>query len=198
MMVWMRGDKMRKSFCKVTLCLFMLLTLMVSTVAAASLEERKQELRQKTSVTLDKLYQQQPSARQAIENSAGYAVFNNTGFKLGIFGSSHGRGMAVNNQSGQEAFMRMNEFQAGLGLGIKEYALIFVFDNQATWNSFVDKGWEFGAQATAAANDGVNGDSMQGAVSVTSGIWMYQMTTKGLAMELAVKGTRYYKDSDFK
>ena len=189
---------MKKSFLQVTLCLFILLTVMVSTVAAASLEERKQELRQKTSVTLDKLYQQQPSARQAIAHSAGYAVFNNTGFKLGIFGSSHGRGMAVNNQSGREAFMKMNEFQAGLGLGIKEYALIFVFDNQDAWNSFVNKGWEFGAQATAAANDGVNGDSMQGAVSITSGIWMYQMTTKGLAMELAVKGTRYYKDSDFK
>lgn len=175
----------------------MLLMLVASTAVAASLEEKKQELRQKTSVTLDKLYQQQPRARQAVQNSAGYAVFNNTGFKLGIFGGAHGRGMAVNNQNGREAFMKMNEFQAGLGLGIKEYALIFVFDNQAAWNSFVDKGWEFGAQATAAANDGVNGDSMQGAVSVTSGVWMYQMTTKGLAVELAVKGTRYYKDSDF-
>jgi hypothetical protein len=38
---------------------------------------------------------------------------------------------------------------------------------------------------------------MQGAVSVTSGIWMYQMTNKRLALELAVKGTRYYKDADF-
>lgn len=188
---------MKKDFWKVTLCLFMLLTMVVSTAAAASLEDRKQELRQKTAVTLERLYQEQPSAKNAIENSAGYAVFNNTGFKLGIFGSSHGRGMAVNNESGREAFMRMSEFQAGLGLGIKEYALIFVFDNQHAWNSFVDQGWEFGAQATAAANDGVNGDSMQGAVSVTSGIWMYQMTTKGLAVELAVKGTRYYKDSDF-
>lgn len=197
MKVWKRGVKMKNSFWKVTLCLFMLLTLVVSTAAAASLEERRQELRKKTSVTLDKLYQQQPSAKKAIENSAGYAVFNNTGFKLGILGSSHGRGMAVNNQSGREAFMKMNEFQAGLGLGIKEYALIFVFDNEAAWNSFVDKGWEFGAQATAAADDGMNGNSMEGAISVTSGVWMYQMTTKGLALELAVKGTRYYKDSDF-
>ena len=189
---------MKKTFWKMALCLCMLLTLVVSTASAASLEERKQELRQKTTVTLDRLYKEQPSAKQAIENAAGYAVFNNTGFKLGIFGSSHGRGMAVNNQSGREAFMRMSEFQAGLGLGIKEYAVIFVFDNEAAWNSFVDAGWEFGAQATAAASDGVNGDSMQGALSVTSGVWMYQMTTKGLAVELAVKGTRYYKDNDFK
>ncbi len=189
--------KMKKSFWKVTLCLFVLLTLVVSTAAAASLEEKKQELRQKTSDTLDKLYQKQPSARSAIENSAGYAVFNNTGFKLGVFGSSHGRGMAINNESGREVFMKTNELQAGFGLGIKEYALIFIFANQDAWNSFVDDGWEFGAQATAAANDGVNGDSMQGAVSLAPDIWMYQMTTKGLAVELAVKGTKYYKDSNF-
>ena len=189
--------KMKRSFWKVTLCLFVLLTLVVSTAAAASLEEKKQELRQKTSDTLEKLYQKQPSARSAIENSAGYAVFNNTGFKLGVFGSSHGRGMAINNESGREVFMKTNELQAGFGLGIKEYALIFVFGNQDAWNSFVDDGWEFGAQATAAASDGVNGDSMQGAVSLAPDIWVYQMTTKGLAVELAVKGTKYYKDSNF-
>ena len=188
---------MRNPFLKVAVCLFVLLTLIISTVSAASLEGKKRELRQKTLVTLDKLYQKQPSARSAIKNSAGYAVFNNTGFKLGVIGGAHGRGMAVNNQSGQEVFMKMKEFQAGLGLGIKEYALIFVFASQDAWESFVDNGWEFGGQATAAVKDGVNGDSMQGAISVTPEIWMYQMTTKGLALELAVKGTKYYKDSDF-
>ena len=105
--------------------------------------------------------------------------------------------MAINNESGREVFMKTNELQAGFGLGIKEYALIFVFGNQDAWNSFVDDGWEFGAQATATASDGVNGDSMQGAVSLAPDIWVYQMTTKGLAVELAVKGTKYYKDSNF-
>lgn len=189
--------KMKKSFCERALCMFMLLMFITSTAVAADLEGKKQELRQKTAVTLDKLYQQQPSARKAIENSAGYAVFNNTGFKFGFLGSAHGRGMAVSNEDGREVFMKMNEFQVGLGLGIKEYALVFVFASQDDWNSFVENGWEFGAQATAAADDGMNGDSMQGAVSVTPGIWMYQMTNKGLALELAVKGTRYYKDVDF-
>lgn len=182
---------------KVIVCLLVLLTLFVSTAMAANLEEKKQELRDKTAYTLEKLYKQQPSARNVIANASGYAVFNNTGMKLGIFGSSHGRGMAVNNVTGQEVFMRMKEFQAGLGLGIKEYAVIFVFANQEVFNSFINNGWEFGGQATAAASDGVTGDSLQGAVSVSPGMWIYQMTTKGLAVELAVKGTNYYRDSGF-
>ena len=28
------------------------------------------------------------------------------------------------------------------------------------------------------------------------GIWVYQLTTKGLALELAIKGTRIYPDKD--
>lgn len=188
---------MKQSFAKVIVSVFVLLTFFVSTAMAASLEGKKQELRDKTANTLERLYKQQPSARNVIANASGYAVFNNTGMKLGIFGSSHGRGMAVNNRTGQEVYMRMKEFQAGLGLGIKEYAVIFVFGTQNAFNSFVSNGWEFGGQTTAAANDGVSGDSFAGAVSVADDMWIYQMTTKGLALELAVKGTNYYRDSKF-
>lgn len=189
---------MKKSFGKMVLCLFILLTLLVPTVTAVSkLDEKKQEVRDKTTSTLERLYKQRPSARNVIANASGYAVFNNTGIKLGIFGSSHGRGMAINNVNGQEVFMRMKEFQAGLGLGIKEYAVIFVFGNQEVFNSFIENGWEFGGQATAAANDSIAGDSLQGAISVSPNMWIYQMTTKGLALELAVKGTNYYRDSSF-
>ena len=28
------------------------------------------------------------------------------------------------------------------------------------------------------------------------GVWMYQLTDKGLALELTGKGTKYYKDDD--
>ena len=187
---------MRQTIIKSVWIIFILLFTFAATAAAADKEYQKNELRQKTIATLNMLYEKQPGAKHAISNAAGYAVFNNTGFKLGILGSSHGRGMAINNRTGKEIFMRMQEYQAGLGLGIKEYAVIFVFANEDAWNSFVDKGWSFGAQATAAASDGVNGDSLEGAVQVAPGVWIYQMTTKGLAAELAVKGTNYYKDKD--
>ena len=188
---------MKSAFGRILLCVLMLCVLMVSVASAASLEDRKAEVREKTVATLNKLYEKQPSAQYAIEHAAGYAVFNNTGFKLGIFGSAHGRGMAINNASGQEVFMRMKEYQAGLGLGIKEYAVIFVFSSPEAWQSFVDNGWSFGAEATAAADDGSNGSSLEGALHVSEDVWVYQMTTKGLAMELAMKGTNYYRDKDF-
>ena len=37
---------------------------------------------------------------------------------------------------------------------------------------------------------------MEGAASVSDGVWMYQMTDKGLALEITAKGTKYKKDDD--
>ena len=186
---------------KTTLRLFSLtlaLLLLASLpVFAKSLDEERAELQEKREWTLGKLYEEIPSARYAVENSYGYAVLNNTGVKILVLGSSHGRGTAVNNETGEEVFLRMQEGQAGLGLGVKEYALIFIFDTPEAWEGFVrSSGWKASGAATAAANDGVNGDSFEGAAVVGDGIWVYQLTTKGLALELAIKGTRIYPDKD--
>ena len=185
-----------KKTIKIALTLLVIVLMVNTTVFAASAASQRAELNQKTNSTLEQLYQKQPKARQVIANSKGYAVFNNTGFKLGILGSSHGRGMAVNNLTGEKVYMKMKEYQAGLGLGIKEYAIIFVFTDSDSLNSFVKKGWSFGAQATAVADDGISGGALEGAIHVDNGVWMYQMTTKGLAAELAVKGTNYYRDKN--
>jgi hypothetical protein len=34
------------------------------------------------------------------------------------------------------------------------------------------------------------------AVSVSDGVWMYQLTDRGLALEITAKSTSYYKDGD--
>ena len=80
--------------------------------------------------------------------------------------------------------------------GVKKFRVVFVFDNVKAFNSFVNSGWQFGGQSTAAAKVGDKGGSMAGAVSVSDGVWMYQLTDKGLALEITTKSTKYYKDGD--
>ena len=43
---------------------------------------------------------------------------------------------------------------------------------------------------------GDKGAAYQGAVAVAPGVWLYQLTGNGLALELTAKGTKYYKDGD--
>jgi lipid-binding SYLF domain-containing protein len=160
-------------------------------------EKEKTEVRQMAQETLARLYKAQPSAQAAVQKGYGYAVFANKGVKILFGGSGHGEGVAVNNQTKAETFMKMLEVQAGLGMGVKKYKVIFVFDNQKAFDSFVNSGWDFGGQTSAAAKTSPEkGGAMQGAASVSDGIWMYQMTDKGLALEITAKGTKYSKDDD--
>ena len=85
---------------------------------------------------------------------------------------------------------------AQLQLGNVLLWIVWVFDTEQALNKFVDSGWEIGAQATASAKAGDKGASYQGAVAVSPGVWLYQVTGDSLAVELTAKGTKYYKDSD--
>ena len=166
------------------------------TVAAKSKTEKQAEARKKADATLQRLYKAQPSAQAAVRSAAGYAVFNSGGAKILVAGAGRGKGLAVDNKTKNVTYMKMREVQAGLGMGVKKFSTVFVFENKDALEKFINSGWEFGGQTTAAAKTGDGGGSLQGAVSVSPGVWMYQMTDKGLALELTGKGTKYSKDDD--
>ena len=157
-------------------------------------DKERAEVRKMAKDTLARLYKVQPGAKRALEGGAGYAVFSNFGMKIGFAGGGSGKGVAYNNKTKKDTFMKMLEVQAGLGMGIKKFRLVWVFENTKDLDSFINAGWELGAQATAAAKAGEQGGSFAGAMAVSPGVWLYQLTDDGLALELTAKGTKYYKD----
>ena len=162
----------------------------------ASKAESQAEVRKAAQGALAALYKAQPSARKAVESAAGYAAFSNFGMKILVAGGGSGKGIAVNNKTKAMTYMKMAEVQAGLGFGAKKFQVVWVFETEKALSDFINSGWEFGGQATAAAKSGDKGSAYQGAVAVAPGVWIYQVTDKGLALELTAKGTKYYKDSD--
>ena len=173
-----------------------LILVSVFTVFAKSKEEKQAEARKKADATLQRLYKAKPSAQAAVKSAAGYAVFNSAGVKILVAGGGKGNGIAVDNGTKKVTYMKMREVQAGLGMGAKKFSTIFVFETKAALEKFINSGWEFGGQTTAAAKTGDGGGSYQGAASVSEGVWMYQLTDKGLALELTGKGTKYFKDDE--
>jgi lipid-binding SYLF domain-containing protein len=163
---------------------------------AATKDESRAELKKVSGETLARLYKVQPTAKAAIDKSAGYATFSNVGIKILVAGSGKGQGVAVNKKTGKETYMRMIEAQAGLGFGVKKFRLVWVFESPDAFDKFVNSGWELGTQATAAAKKGDTGAWASGAVSISPGVWLYQITDEGLALELTAKGTKYYKDDE--
>ena len=182
-------------FTKICAMITVIMIFVAPVVSAASIGEKRQDIRDIAGETLNKLYAVHPLARQAVENAAGYAVFSNYGVKIFVLGGGRGKGMVI-DRNGKEVFMKKADVGIGLGLGVKNYREVFVFENKKALNRFINQGWQLGGQATLAATDGVNGGAFQGAISIWPGAWLYQLTDKGLALEITGQGTRYYKDSD--
>jgi lipid-binding SYLF domain-containing protein len=167
------------------------------TVQAASKAEQQQEIQKVAKETLTRLYKAQPNARKAVEGAAGYAVFSNFGMKILVVGSGTGKGVVIDNATKKPTYMKMAELQTGLGFGVKKFRLVWVFEKKSDMERFMNAGWELGAQSTLTAQAGGKGaDVFAGAMSVTPGVWLYQLSDEGLAAELTAKGTKYYKDSD--
>ena len=187
----------------VTLVLSFTLTAVPSWAASKEDEKKQQEIkkekediRKMSREILNQLYKVQPSAKAAIASAAGYATFSNFGMKIFVAGSGTGKGIAIDNKTKKEIFMKVVELQAGLGFGIKKFRLVWVFENQKDLTEFIDSGVTIGGQTSIAAKAGDKGAAFAGAMVVKPGVWVYQLTDKGVALELTAKGTKYYKDSD--
>ena len=129
----------------------------ISAVAGDKDEEKKTKIRAASTQTLQDLYKLQPGAQAAIQKSAGYAVFKNFGTNVLVVSTASGAGVAVNSKTKQETFMKMISGGAGLGVGVKDFRVIFVFGTGAALDNFLNSGWSGSGQADAAAKAGSSG-----------------------------------------
>jgi lipid-binding SYLF domain-containing protein len=159
-------------------------------------EQQKEAILKNNSDILKKLYVTEPRAKELIERSPGYAVFSDFGMKIFLAGGGSGKGAVYQASPRKITYMDMLEVQAGLGVGITSFQMVYVFQTRQAMDDFVNSGWTFGGQASAAAKYENQGDSYQGAQLVAPGILAYQLIDSGLAVDITAKGTKYYKDSD--
>lgn len=146
--------------------------------------------------TLQLLYKYAPEAKNMILNSYGYATFTNIGVNLVLLSAEGGKGMAHNNRTGVNTYMNMASGGLGLGLGVKDFRAVFLFEDKKTYDTFVRSGWEANAQADAAAKYEETGGAINAAETVAPGIRLYKMTQSGLALQATVQGTKYWKDEE--
>ena len=170
----------------------MLMLALSGAVLAKSANQQRAEIGRLHTKALANLYEVNPNAQDVIAGSYGYATISSTGAKIGLFGSAHGRGLAVNNVTGERVYMKMEEYALGIGLGVKEYDLIFVFGTKHAWDSFISGKFKVGGAAEASATDGYSGGAIEGADIVAKDTWVYQVTTKGLAVGAMLKGLSIY------
>jgi lipid-binding SYLF domain-containing protein len=158
-------------------------------------DERREKTRAMRDKVLAELYKQKPELKARIKKAAGYAVFSNVGINLVLASFAGGTGVVV-DKKGHETFMKMGSAGIGLGLGVKDFRGVFIFHDKDKLEKFIDKGWDFSAQADAAAKSDTKGAQAGGAGNITEGVELYQLTKNGLALQATLQGTKYWKDRD--
>jgi lipid-binding SYLF domain-containing protein len=160
---------------------------------AATPAQERGEIQKMRGETLAQLYRAHPAARSHIQQAAGYAVFNNVGVNLVLFSAAGGSGVAV-DKNGYTTYMKMVSGGVGIGLGVKDFRGVFVFATDDKFKQFINSGWEANAQADAAAKAADKGGAYTGAITIAPGVYLYQLTQNGLALQATIQGTKYYKN----
>jgi len=155
----------------------------------AKLKAKRDVIDATAAEALEKLLDRSPSAEELFKRAYGYAVFDNLKIAFGISGGG-GNGVAVNKETGKRIYMKMGTAGVGLGLGGQKYQVVFFFADPATFNRFVDKGWE--ADATAQAVAGSSGANAK--TDFRNGMAVYQLTEAGLMAHVDIAGTKYWKN----
>ena len=176
----------------------MLLALMLggcATTGSVTPGEKRQAILSMKNEVLSDLYELKPDVKTQVSRAPGYAVFSNANVNIVLASFGGGQGVVRDNLSGSYTYMKMGEVGVGLGLGAKDFRLVFVFHTNAAMDRFVESGWALGAQADAAAKAEDKGAAVGGEVTVDN-MTIYQLTEAGLALQATVKGTKFWKDDE--
>ncbi len=158
--------------------------------------DERRDIREMRTEVLDMLYREAPESKSRIEESVGYAVFSNVGINLLLLSTANGFGVAKDNRSGEDVFMKMYSAGVGVGYGVKDFRAVFVFETQDAFEAFLEQGWQATAQTDAAVVAGDQGDAVNYEIELAPGVKLYQITETGLALQATLQGTRYLVDDD--
>lgn len=123
--------------------------------------EKKANIRQQRNEMLAQLFAANPGMKDTIRRAAGYATFKQVSVNLLLLASANGYGMAVDSKSNKEIFMRVASLGGGVGAGVKDLRVIFIFHDPAVMKQFIEQGVQFGGQADASAkyqDTGISGE----------------------------------------
>jgi lipid-binding SYLF domain-containing protein len=165
----------------------------------ATVQEKRNYALQMKKDALAELYKQHPKAKDHVARAPGYAVFSSMGSKLFMLATGSGFGVATDNRTGKNTYMRMVEAGGGVGFGIKTYRAVYVFNNRDAFQTFVAGGWQVGGDADVGAeyeDKGVGAGAALTSDELSRPVTVYQFTDKGVSLSAVATGTRYYVDDD--
>ena len=169
-----------------------------SSLSAADQEKGRDSIRKMRDETLERLFKAHPKAREEIRKSIGYAVFDASQTNIVLLVTGRGAGVAVDNSSKQETFMRMARLGTGPGIGYKSYKQVLIFKDKTLFKTFGTVGADVTASgdATLKLKGEKDGLVLDGSVSFNPLLSVYQMTDRGALLQANWGGVGYLPYDD--
>jgi lipid-binding SYLF domain-containing protein len=153
---------------------------------AKGLAAKRQEILDMSKSTIDAL-RRDASAKSLIDSAYGTAVFDTTKGGFIVTGAG-GTGVAMRKNGGNPVYMHLGSGGVGLGAGLENYKLVVLFENEDTYDRFVDGAWSAGASAQAAAGR----DGAAAVARFVNGVAVYHLTDKGVIAQADVSGVKFW------
>jgi len=113
-------------------------------------EKRQVVLKQRDEM-LAQLYQTKPELKARIAKAAGYATFKQTDMNLFLLASGRGYGVVHDNKASKDTFMCVASLGSGVGMGVKDLRVVFLFNDAKTMTQFLESGVQFGGKGDVSA-----------------------------------------------
>jgi lipid-binding SYLF domain-containing protein len=153
---------------------------------ANGLAERRQEILDMSKDTIADM-REDDTFESLLDDAYGHAVFDTTKGGFLVTGAG-GTGVAMRKNGSNPVYMHLGAGGVGLGAGLENYKLVILFENEDTYDRFVDGAWSGGASAQAAA--GRDGAAVVG--RFVNGVAVYHVTDKGVIAQADVTGVRFW------
>lgn len=160
--------------------------------------EQRSSIVQMREQALSTLYAKDGKIRQEVARSKGYAVFSNVNNNLLLLSAGTGYGVLRDNRNGRDTYMKMATAGFGVGLGVKKFQALIIFNDVTALDRFITTGFDASAQADVAAKAEDDGKVVvsEAANADFQKVKMYQLTEQGLAVQATMQGYKYWPDED--
>jgi lipid-binding SYLF domain-containing protein len=161
----------------------------------SSAAEQREFIDAEAARIIDQLVGKTPEAEREIAAAEGVAAFRYSSGKLPIvlggLGGGAGYGVAVDQADDSRTYMKVQKVNWGWGMGVKENAVVFVFEDRAVFDKFRAGKWDSGAAAEATAKKDDVGAGVGATATAKEGFKAYTLTDSGLSYGITYQARRF-------
>lgn len=161
------------------------LIIILSVFSYTSLHAQKYDV-EESNKTIADFKEKDPDIEKFFNSSYGYAVLYSVGKGAVGIGGAGGKGTMYKKGSAV-GDVRMTQVTVGFQFGGQKYAEIVFLENEDAFDRFVNKDYEFAAQASAVAlSSGASADA-----DYRNGVVVFTMAIGGLMYEASIGGQKF-------